>query len=238
MLQIARTAPATNMSCDVGESVFAPALRTYGTWAIALLVLVPLPTRATRAADSESRVLRDITGIERTERQARPLLDSGAWLIIFPLVAGACLLWLIWRKHRSNVPRAQSGLFDELERLSVRPPFSSQETEPFYAALFQAIRQHPQVFGGVTGSARTTGEVLARIRDTGAIGPDEAKRLAEVLHRCDMARFGHADLPASDCPQDARLVEAILRRLSRPVQSQSSGESAKDWLSAEHGSDA
>ena len=110
------------------------------------------------------------------------------------LAAVALVVWLVLRKRRQAakevfVPR-QNAVEEARERLeAARRLMLAGETEAFYVAVSDAIRQYIERQFRLRAAERTTEEFLQDMTRSQRLRPTHKELLADFLTQCDLVKF-------------------------------------------------
>jgi hypothetical protein len=153
----------------------------------------------------------DITPIE--ELPARPSVP--AWLLgpAAALIVGSLLL-LFWRLRRRlpqvlPLPPRQAAL-RELDRLAALPLATGPEVARYHTLLADVIRRYLERHYRLAASRKTTVEFLDAVRRAPELTAGQQELLADLLGRCDLAKFAPVTPPLEECQAAAALARRLI----------------------------
>jgi hypothetical protein len=187
-----------------GEGPLAvPPLR-YRTGAAAdwqALAWDPVPVQVTTEASADLKQLRDITPPERPDVAPAPPLWPALAALGVALLALATVLWV--RRRRRPAPPAPlppaAWALRELDRLEALDIPARGEWSRYHTLLADTVRRYLELRFGVPAPQRTTAEFLEAVRATSHLTEDQQAQLAELLRRCDLAKFAAATPSVEEC---------------------------------------
>jgi Domain of unknown function (DUF4381) len=117
------------------------------------------------------------------------------WLVLGAVALLGLVVLARWlrkrRGARTAVPPAEAFL-RELDALEADRLPERGEIEAFHVRLAEALRRYLEQTYQVPASRQTTQEFLAAWRTTLPLGASEQDVLAELLRRCDLAKFARS----------------------------------------------
>jgi hypothetical protein len=163
------------------------------------------------------RHVRDGTEIPQAGEERPSLLRR--WEIMFALAVTALLILLAWLRKRRRVPR-QAPLppdrwaLREMERIetTLMPPQGNAEL--YHTQISFIVRRYLAERFGLHALQQTTTEFLEAIRQLPQLAAEEQALLAELLARCDLAKFARADASPEECQRTAELARNLVQQTS------------------------
>lgn len=162
----------------------------------------PVKVRVTtEIKNAEPGAARDITSIEKL-----PAIEpSRGWLLWAALALGVMLLgvtaFIVGRRRGVKPPALppHEWALRELERLAACCPASGPESEAYYTALSGVLRRYLQGRFQIPAERQTTAEFLEAVRKASELTVEQQNALAEMLTRCDLAKFARVWPSAEEC---------------------------------------
>ncbi len=162
----------------------------------------PLTLRVrTQVKKAEPGSARDITPPEEVPGGAA----RHGWLLWAGLGLGAVLLGvtgLVVRRRRAlkePAPPPHRWALRELDRLAGRAPASAAEVEAYHTALAAVVRRYLEMRFHLPAERRTTPEFLEAVRGSSDLPARQQQALAELLARCDLAKFARVRPSSEEC---------------------------------------
>jgi hypothetical protein len=168
-------------------------------------------------APADAGGLRDITGIEQvpaTQSSSPAPLVGGAVLLVIMVMA---VIWagVRWRRGTKSKQSAEQRALQELARLEAAGPASStEESLVRLQRVSEVVREYVHARFEVPAPQRTTEEALQLMPQAMLAHPAWRELLQTVLARCDLAKFGHQALPATELLATLQLVREFVQQTS------------------------
>jgi hypothetical protein len=125
---------------------------------------------------------------------APPFRTVVLWIAL--CLAGAGLLWLLWRllrrvKEQVRILRMspKERAFHELARLLARDLVRQNQVKEFYLELTMIVRRYVERAHGIRAPEQTTEEFLYAASRDGRFGPEVIRRLRDFLQSADLVKF-------------------------------------------------
>ena len=167
----------------------------------------PLAIRVTtEVTGTDLTQARPITGIEElppVHQTAFPWGAIAAGLSVAGLIALSLLIGLRKRRAAHAPMSVRERALAELRQLEAAAGLDPTAVERLAHIVRQFFERHPSL----AATKQTTVEFLASVRATGSLPEEPARRLEDLLRRCDLVKFaGQCPSPAEGCAllDDAR----------------------------------
>jgi len=190
-----------------------------GRWCL-LTALAPAPASPEELLNQ----LRDQLAPEEPPGGTGPSWAMWLWPS-FIFVLCACLLIRRWRRRRNQPARGLAPLewaLQELGRLEAEPLPTAEEMDRFHARLADLVRGYLERHYHLPATRQTTPEFLVVARQTLPLSEPEQALLAELLQRCDLAKFARM-VPTQDaCRTALEQIRGLITALAaRPLREES-----------------
>lgn len=177
--------------------------------AVVFIVLCP----QSAPQDSETKTLRDITGIEREDEP--PGTSVAPWL--FGVVLGALLvvaLLLRKRTRRRTALSAEQWAKHELARIASLDLGAKGKANRHYLLVSNVLRGYIEKRFNIPARRQTTREFLEGVLHEPRIPAEHWKTLEQLLSLCDLGKFAGAQPSPEQCQTLAAGVVAFIESVS------------------------
>ncbi|HJT79152.1 MAG TPA: hypothetical protein VJ739_18290 [Gemmataceae bacterium] len=207
------------------SSLTVPPLRyrTSADAAAQTAVWAPVPVKVTTEVSAASlKELRDGPPPERPDVPPSPRLWPPLAALAAVVVALAVVFWV--RRLRRPAPPAPlpppAWALQELDRLEALDLPAQGEFNRYHTLLADTVRRYLELRFGVPAPQRTTAEFLEAVRATSHLGPEQETLLADLLERCDLAKFAGATPSAAQCREVAAAARSFVEQTAAPAARQ------------------
>jgi hypothetical protein len=171
-----------------------------------------ITTRVTKVDASEAR---DRSNIE----ELPPLPPATGWpwwpLVLAALPAGAVIALAArrWLGRPVVEPAPGEVALKELAELDLLTVHTAPEVKGLYTRLSDALRRYLEKRLGLPATQRTTAEFFGDLAKTPALGKEQQQMLADILPRCDLAKFAGIMPNPEEHRQAVDMARALVERV-------------------------